>query len=48
MNRYYLGMAGMTSCLAVLTACAVIGLCPPQPSFAAERTVLCEEFTSIT
>ena len=47
MNRYCLGRAGAASRMAVLTACVVIGICGSQPTFAAERMVLCEEFTNL-
>ena len=47
MNRYCLGEAGAASRMAVLAACVVIGVCGPQPIFAAERMVLCEEFTNV-
>ena len=35
-----------TSVAVVLTTCMVVAICCPPPAFAADRTVLCEEFTN--
>ncbi len=39
-----LGRTGLAA--AVLIPCIVIAICCTLPAFAAERTVLCEEFTN--
>jgi len=46
-NRYGFGIARVTAPVVVLATCAVMVICGPQSAFAAERTVLCEEFTSL-
>jgi hypothetical protein len=38
---------GSTSLAIVVTACMVFATCGPLPARAAERMVLCEEFTNI-
>ena len=40
-------LRGIALPASVLIACAVAMLCLPLPAFAAERTVLCEEFTQL-
>jgi len=47
MDRYPFGATHAASLMMVLTACTVLAVAGPLPALAAERTVLCEEFTNV-
>jgi hypothetical protein len=45
MSEYPLRVRHVAALRAVWIVCAMITICGPSPAFAAERIVLCEEFT---
>ena len=47
MDRHPFGVTHTASLKIVVTACAVLAVAGPPPALAAERTVLCEEFTNV-
>ena len=47
MDRSPFGATYAASLMMALAACTVIAVAGPLPALAAERTVLCEEFTNV-
>ena len=47
MSKYPFRPAGVGLAVKALAACVALAWCSPLPAPAADRTVLCEEFTNV-